>query len=65
VVRPVHDRMPVIVAPSDFAAWLDPRTAAAGLHPFLQPYTAEEMTGVPVGPYVNNPRNEGPQCLVS
>jgi len=65
VVRPVHDRMPVIVAPADFAAWLDPRTAVADLHPLLRPYAAEEMTGVSVGQYVNNPRNEGPQCLAS
>ena len=65
VVRPVHDRMPVIVAPANFAAWLDPQTAAANLHQMLRAYAAEEMTAVPVGKYVNNTRNEGPQCLAS
>jgi len=64
-VRPIHDRMPVIIAPTDFAAWLDPRTPAAELHPLLRPYPADEMTAVPVGRYVSNPRNEGPQCLAS
>jgi len=65
VVRPIQDRMPVIVAPADFAAWLDLQTSAADLHPLLRPYPTEEMTTVPVGRYVSNPRNEGPQCLVS
>jgi len=65
VVRPVHDRMPVILAPADFAAWLDQRTPVAEPHKLLRPYPAEEMTAVPVGRYVSNPRNEGPQCLAS
>jgi hypothetical protein len=37
VVRPIHDRMPVILAATDFAAWLDPRTAPAELHTLLRP----------------------------
>ena len=54
VVRPVHDRMPVIIGPADFAAWLDPRTAAADLHPLLRPYAAEEMEAEPLGRFVGN-----------
>jgi putative SOS response-associated peptidase YedK len=65
MVRPVHERMPVILGPGDFAAWLDPRTAAEHLHALLRPYPAEAMEAVPVGRYVSNPRNEGPQCLAS
>jgi len=57
--------MPVILPPADFAAWLDPRSAAADLQPLLRPYPADEMTAVLVGRYVSNPRNEGPQCLAS
>jgi len=41
--------MPVIIAPFDFTAWLDPRTPAAELHTLLRPYPAEAMTAVPVG----------------
>jgi putative SOS response-associated peptidase YedK len=65
LVRPVHDRMPVILAPADFSAWLDPRTPADQLHALLRPYPTEAMEAVPVGRYVNSPRNEGPQCLAS
>jgi putative SOS response-associated peptidase YedK len=63
VVRPVHDRMPVIVAPNDFAAWLDPQTGPVDLHGLLRPYPAAEMIGWPVSSYVSNARNEGPECL--
>jgi len=55
--------MPVIVAPSDFAAWLDPRTPAAELHTLLRPYPADEMAAVPVGRFVSNAKIEGPECL--
>jgi len=65
LMQPINDRMPVILAPTDFAVWLVPRTPAAELHTLLRPYPAEEMTAVPVGRYVNNPRNEGPECLTS
>src|SRR5262249_21282791 len=64
LVRPVHDRMPVIMDPDAFGAWLDPAVrdpAALGL--LLRPYPAEAMTACPVGSWVNNPRNEGPACL--
>jgi putative SOS response-associated peptidase YedK len=63
-VRPVHDRMPVIMDPDAFGAWLDPAVrdpAAPGL--LLQPYPADAMTASPVGAWVNDPRNEGPACL--
>jgi putative SOS response-associated peptidase YedK len=63
VMRPVHDRMPVILPPEHFTAWLDPHTPVADLHPLLRPYPAEEMEAVAVSRYVSNPRNEGPRCL--
>jgi putative SOS response-associated peptidase YedK len=55
--------MPVILRPEDFAAWLDPRGSPAGLRALLRPYPDEGMLAVPVGRWVNNARNEGPQCL--
>ena len=57
--------MKYIIAPVDFATWLDPRTPAAELHALLQPYPDAEMIGRPVSAYVNNARNEGPECLAS
>jgi hypothetical protein len=42
-----------------------PRTPGAELHGLLRPYPAETMTTMPVGRYVNNPRNKAPQCMAS
>ncbi|MHB8773294.1 MAG: SOS response-associated peptidase [Syntrophales bacterium] len=44
LIRPVHDRMPVIVPPESQAAWLDPlNVSPAELAPLLKPYPAREM----------------------
>ena len=62
-VRPVHDRMPVILASGDYEPWLDPATSPDALAGLLRPRSAEQIVAVAVGTYVNNPRNEGPQCI--
>jgi putative SOS response-associated peptidase YedK len=41
VVRPVHWQVPAIVAPADFATWLDPCAPAAELYALLRPYLIE------------------------
>jgi putative SOS response-associated peptidase YedK len=63
-MRPLHDRMPVILDPKDYAAWLDqtPRPKE-GLLSLLRPFTSEAMTAVHVNTAVYNPRNEGPGCI--
>ena len=59
LVRSIHDRMPVIVAPENYALWLDPEvTPAEPLKPLLRPYAAELMTASPVSARVNNPKND-------
>jgi putative SOS response-associated peptidase YedK len=66
VVRPLHDRMPVILEPRDYARWLDPACSDPGpLQEMLRPYPAELMTTVPVSTFVNNARNEGEACLAA
>ena len=49
----IHDRMPVIIAPDDYDAWLD-----AGGQDLLRP-CAGEMEAYPVSTRVNSPRNQG------
>jgi putative SOS response-associated peptidase YedK len=66
LVRPVHDRMPVILPAQHWMEWLDVRLQdAAELVPLLRPYPADAMRAHPVGPAVNNPRNHGPECLAA
>ena len=64
MVRPVHDRMPVILPERHWAVWLDTGLQDAGeLVPLLRPFPADAMRAYPVGLLVNNPRNDVPECL--
>jgi putative SOS response-associated peptidase YedK len=64
LVRPVHERMPVILPQQHWPAWLDAGLQGAGeLVPLLRPYPSDAMRTYPVGLLVNNPRNDGPGCL--
>ena len=60
----IHERMPVIIAPADYAAWLDPATGQRNaLEDLLQPYPAELMRATAVGTRVNNVENDGPDLV--
>jgi putative SOS response-associated peptidase YedK len=64
LVRPVHDRMPVMLARPCFEQWLDPAgQSAEALTWMLRPYRAEAMRAYPVGLLVNNPKNDDARCL--
>jgi putative SOS response-associated peptidase YedK len=60
----IHDRMPLVLDPADWARWLDP--AADGPQDLLAPYDEarqEHIELVPVSTAVNNVRNNGPELL--
>jgi putative SOS response-associated peptidase YedK len=64
LAREVHDRMPAILAPQGYTAWLDPAaTSATQLGPLLRPYPPEAMSAFPVSPAVNNPATDDPSCI--
>jgi putative SOS response-associated peptidase YedK len=63
LAREVQDRMPVILPPESYDAWLSAETDPAALQFLLVPFPAERMTSRPVNRYVNNVRNHGPECL--
>jgi putative SOS response-associated peptidase YedK len=54
LLRPVHDRMPVIVPPEHYARWLDP--ANAEVADVIAPYPPGAMAYYPVSPRVNSVR---------
>jgi putative SOS response-associated peptidase YedK len=66
LIKPIHDRMPVIV-PREFEdVWLDPTPKAREeLERVLRPYRAEELELFEVSSLVNSPTNDGPECLQS
>jgi putative SOS response-associated peptidase YedK len=61
-MRPIHARMPVIIAPEAMADWLG-STDRARLDSLMQPVPAAAIETARVSPYVNNARNEGPRCI--
>lgn len=64
VLASVHDRMPAILAPEQFAIWLDPAVGdAAQLLPLLRPAPDHLLEGFPVGLAVNNPAHDRPDCV--
>lgn len=63
-VRPLHDRMPVILPAEHYDLWLDPGAQdTAALAPLLRPYPDDEIEYEPVSRLVNNPKNDVPQCV--
>ncbi len=56
----VHNRMPVIVKPSDYDRWLDRADTERPPVDLLRPYEAAEMTAHEVDPRVGNVRNDEP-----
>lgn len=64
LMRAIHDRMPVILAPGDCDAWLETEAKDAGsLKGLLKPYPAEGMAAWPVSTRINNPRNDSVECV--
>lgn len=64
LLRPVHNRMPVLVDPADFDMWLDVKNyPVPDAQRLLRPFSDEEMTFYPVSTHVNSPRNEDPLCI--
>lgn len=58
-VAPIHDRMPVILPPSERALWLDPAAPPAALHALLRPYPGR-LESFPVSARVNTPAHDDP-----
>jgi putative SOS response-associated peptidase YedK len=64
LVRDVHDRMPVILHPSRYQAWLTtPPPEARNLTEFLVPFAAKLMSCYEVTRLVNSPQNDTPDCI--
>lgn len=65
LLEPIHDRMPVILAPEDYDLWLDTGVQTPEkLQPLLDPYPAQAMTAYPVSNLVNKPQHNSPECII-
>jgi putative SOS response-associated peptidase YedK len=64
IVATLHDRMPVVLQPSDHATWLEPTPLDPGeLGALLSPPPDGYLTGYRVGLDVNNSRLDGPRLV--
>jgi putative SOS response-associated peptidase YedK len=64
-ISPLHDRMPVILAPDDESRWLDITTPPDRLTEILSGLPAGETALAQVGFAVNDARYDGPECLAA
>jgi putative SOS response-associated peptidase YedK len=62
-LAPLHHRMPVILAPADYARWLDPAADPAGLLALLRPADDARLHYFPVDRRVNNVRNDDAELI--
>jgi len=63
-MRPIHDRMPVILSPDDYDLWLDPDVQEPeAVLPLLRPAPDDLLKAYPVSTLVNSPRHDNPACI--
>jgi putative SOS response-associated peptidase YedK len=63
LMKPIHNRMPVILAARDYSRWLDSGDPAQPPLDLLRPFPAEQMRAWPVSSRVGNVRNNDSQLL--
>jgi putative SOS response-associated peptidase YedK len=64
LVRPIHNRMPVILPKASEDFWLDSCVEDhTRLLDLLRPYPAEEMGAYAVSTTVNSVKNDSPECI--
>jgi putative SOS response-associated peptidase YedK len=63
LLKPIHDRMPVILKSDDYDRWLDTGiTNPARVADLLRPFDLRLMRVYPVSTAVNRVENDGPEC---
>jgi len=63
LMRPVHDRMPVVLPPDAESTWIDPDAEEGELLELLRPAPEDALRMREVGDDVNDVRKDGPALL--
>jgi putative SOS response-associated peptidase YedK len=63
IVRPIHDRMPIVLPRDAYAAWLDPELDADGAHALLDQPAGADWAREAVSTWVNHADHDDPQCI--
>jgi putative SOS response-associated peptidase YedK len=65
VVAPLHDRMPVVLEPRDWATWLDRSAPLDRVRALLAPAREDLLAVRPVSPLVNRVENDDARCVAA
>jgi putative SOS response-associated peptidase YedK len=63
LVRPIHNRMPIVLDPATYAAWLDPAVDAAQARALLGHPADGDWIREPVSTWVNKADHDDPTCI--
>ena len=64
VMKPLHDRMPAIIAPADYDHWMDPRvTDKTEIISCLDSSPSDQLITYPISPSVNSPKHDDKRCI--
>ena len=64
VMKPLHERMPAIIAPAHYDLWMDPRvTDKAEIMGYLNSTPSSQLVTYPISPWVNSPEHDDERCL--
>jgi len=64
LMRPIHDRMAVVLAPEQFGRWLDPGANPQDLAPLMEPAPEGGLSAMRVGTRVNRTSVDDEACLL-
>ncbi|QST00467.1 SOS response-associated peptidase [Pontibacillus sp. ALD_SL1] len=63
-MAPIHNRMPIILPREDESWWMEQTKQDPNeMHEYLSQLNIETLEAYPVSTYVNNAKNEGPECV--
>ena len=64
VMKPLHDRMPAIIAPAHYDLWLDSRvTDKEEIMGYLNSAPSTRLVTYPVNTWVNSPKHDEDRCI--
>jgi len=63
LLRPLHERMPVILQTEAYSQWLNPGQSVAQVAPLLTSFSAADMASYPVDPQVNGSQQDHLEIL--
>jgi len=64
VMKPLHERMPAIIAPKDYGQWTDPSvTDKTEIMRCLDSAPSSQLITYPISPWVNSPKHDDERCI--